>query len=261
MSGIELDAGGVEEIPNAGGVLRGLKLYLSRQAANLWRYLLEQVLFFTLGWVPTIVGIGLRGLFYRLILKMDGLAAIESGVRLRYASLIRLGQGSYLDQGVYLHACPSGISIGTNSIVMHGAVLHVYNFRNMPQSHITVGRDCLIGEYSVIRGQGGVTIGDRVYTSPFTQLLAVNHIYNDPDRSFTEQGITAVGITVEDDVWLGAGAIITDGVTVGKGAVVAAGAVVTKDVAPHSVVAGVPAREIKKITKEDSLLTGKKIYF
>ena len=113
---------------------------------------------------------------------------------------------------------------------MHGAVLHVYNFRDMPQSGITIGRDCLIGEYNVIRGQGGVQIGDRVYTSPFTQIIAVNHVFDDPTRPFVDQGITAQGIVIEDDVWLGAGAIITDGVCVGKGAVVAAGAVVTKDV-------------------------------
>jgi acetyltransferase-like isoleucine patch superfamily enzyme len=62
-----------------------------------------------------------------------------------------------------------------------------------------------------------------------------------------EQGITAAGIVIEDDVWLGAGAVITDGVRVGKGAVVAAGAVVTKDVPPHTVVGGVPARPIKTI--------------
>jgi len=99
----------------------------------------------------------------------------------------------------------------------------------------------------VIRGQGGVQIGDRVYTSPFTQIIAVNHVFDDPNRPFVDQGITAEGIVIEDDVWLGAGAIITDGVRVGKGAVVAAGAVVTKDVPPHTVVGGVPAKIIKDI--------------
>ena len=131
---------------------------------------------------------------------------------------------------------------------MHGAVLHVYNFRDMPHSGIRIGRDSLIGEYTVIRGQGGVTIGDRVYTSPLVQIVAVNHVFDDPERPFIEQGITAEGIVIEDDVWIGSGAVITDGVRVGKGAVVAAGAVVTKDVAPHTVVGGVPARVLKEIT-------------
>jgi acetyltransferase-like isoleucine patch superfamily enzyme len=178
---------------------------------------------------------------------MKGWAAIESGVRLRFANSIELHRGVYLDHGVYLHACPQGISIGENTIVMHGAVLHVYNFRGLPHAGIRIGRDSLIGEYSVIRGQGGVTIGDRVYTSPFTQVLAVNHVYEDPNRPFVDQGITAEGIIIEDDVWVGAGAIITDGVHIGQGAVVAAGAVVTRDVAPHTVVGGVPAKLIREI--------------
>lgn len=228
-------------------MLNSIRLYLDRQASSPFRYILEQTMFFLFGWIPTIIGVGLRGVFYHLILHMDGAAAIESRVRLRFAEHIKLGHGSYLDEGVYLHACPQGIEIGAGTIVMHGAVLHVYNFRNMPQSRIKIGKDSLIGEYSVIRGQGGVQIGDRVYTSPFTQIIAVNHVFDDPNRPFVEQGITAEGIVIEDDVWLGAGAIITDGVRVGKGAVVAAGAVVTKDVPPHTVVGGVPAKPIKSI--------------
>ncbi len=228
-------------------VLESLKLYISRQANTFGQYILEQTLFLILGWIPTIVGIGLRGFLYRLILKMDGMAAIDSGVRLRFAKNIKLGNGVYLDQGTYLHATPNGIEIGENSIVMHGAVLHVYNFRELPNSGIKIGKDSLVGEYSVIRGQGGVEIGDRVFTSPFTQIIAVNHVFNDPKRPFVDQGITAEGIVIEDDVWLGASAVITDGVRVGKGAIVAAGAVVTKDVPPYTVVGGVPAKVIKKI--------------
>lgn len=228
-------------------MLKTIRLYLDRQASSIFRYLYEQTFLLFLGWIPTIVGIGLRGLLYRFILQMDGLAAIENNVRLRFTNYIKLGRGVYIDHGSYLHACPQGIDIGAGTIVMHGAVLHVYNFRNLPHSGIKIGRDSLIGEYSVIRGQGGVHIGDRVYTSPFTQIIAVNHVFDDPNRPFVDQGITAEGIVIEDDVWLGAGAIITDGVTVGKGSVVAAGAVVTKNVAPHTVVGGVPAKPIKVI--------------
>lgn len=178
---------------------------------------------------------------------MDGFAAIENNVRIRFANYIKLGHGVYLDQGTYLHACPRGIEIGANTIVMHGAILHVYNFRDLPHSGIKIGRDSLIGEYTVIRGQGGVQIGDRVYTSPFTQIIAVNHIFADPNQPFIEQGITAEGIIIEDDVWLGSGAIVTDGVRIGMGAVIAAGAVVTDDVPAHTVVGGVPAKIIKPI--------------
>src|SRR5574341_372074 len=231
----------------AAGLVRQGRLYVSRQAASPARYVFEQGLQALIGWVPTIAGIGLRAIVYRLVLQMDGWAAIERSVRLRWASHIHLGRGSYLDEGVYVHACPEGVEIGAGTLVMHGAILHVYNFRNLPHAGIRIGRDSLIGEYTVIRGQGGVTIGDRVYTSPMTQIIAVNHVFDDPDRSFVEQGITAEGIVIEDDVWLGAAAIVTDGVRVGRGAVVAAGAVVTQDVPAHTVVGGVPARPIKTI--------------
>ncbi|MBN1178038.1 MAG: acyltransferase [Anaerolineae bacterium] len=235
-------------------------LYLNRQADGLGRYVLEQALQAAAGWVPTIVGMGVRALLYRAMLRMEGWAAIESGVRLRFASRIRLGHGAYLDQGVYIHACPDGVTIGPGTLVMHGAILHVYNFRNLPHAGIHIGRDSLVGEYTVIRGQGGVTLGDRVYTSPFVQIVAVDHVFDDPQRPFVEQGITARGIVIEDDVWIGSGAVITDGVRVGRGAVVAAGAVVTADVSPHTVVGGVPARVIRKIDGSTSVAKGE-IYF
>lgn len=225
----------------------GLHLYINRQASSWSRYVWEQTITGLFGWIPSLAGIGLRAGIYRTILRMDGVAAIENGVRLRFADHIRLGRNVYLDQGVYLHACPQGISIGANSLVMHGSILHVYNFRELPHAFIHIGQDSLIGELNVLRGQGGITIGDRVYTSPLVQLLAVNHVVNDPTRPMVDQGITAQGITVEDDVWIGAGAILTDGVTIGAGAVVAAGAVVTQDVPPHTVAGGVPARVLKTI--------------
>jgi acetyltransferase-like isoleucine patch superfamily enzyme len=225
----------------------GLGLYLSRQATSLGRYVWEQFIQAAFGWIPSIVGIGLRGIFYKLILNSDGLVAIERNVRLRFANLIHLGRGCYIDENVYIHACPAGVEIGANTFVMHGAVLHVYNFRNLPDSGIRIGRDSLIGEFTVIRGQGGVRIGDRVYTSPMTQLIAVNHVFDDPQIPFIQQGITAQGIVVEDDVWLGANAVVTDGVRIGKGAVIAAGAVVTQDVPAHTIVGGVPAKVIREI--------------
>jgi len=233
------------------GLLAGLRLYMARQASSVGRYGLEQLLFLLVGWIPTVVGIGIRALLYRLILKMDGIAAIENGVRLRFADQIQLGANAYIDQGVYLHASPQGIVIGADSYLMHGSILHVYNFRELPHAFIHIGKQSLIGERNVLRGQGGIMIGDRVYTAPMVQMLAVNHIYHDPTRPMIEQGITAQGITVEDDVWIGAGAIITDGVRIGQGAVIAAGAVVTKDVPAHTVAAGVPARMIKEIRKGD----------
>jgi acetyltransferase-like isoleucine patch superfamily enzyme len=222
-----------------------VQLYLSRQAASLRRYVWEQTLQFVAGSIPSIIGVGVRGLLYRTMLQMDGMAAIEDRVRLRWASHIRLGHGAYIDHGVYIHATPGGVTIGPGAFVMHNAILHVYNFRDLPHAGITIGARSLIGEGCVLRGQGGITIGDDVYLAPLVQILAVDHDYSDLNRPISEQPIITRGIVIDDDVWIGGGAIVLDGVHIGRHSIVAAGAVVTRDVPPYTVVGGIPARVIK----------------
>lgn len=90
-----------------------------------------------------------------------------------------------------------------------------------------------------------VTIGRNVQVGPNVSFETVSHglVY----VKGKGRGDTILPITVQDEVWIGAGAIITGGVTIGKGAVIAAGAVVTKDVKAMTVVGGVPAKLIKTI--------------
>ena len=226
-------------------LLNQLLYYVRAQSTSLPRYALEQTCFALLGGLPGLLGIGLRGLVYKLILNSQGMAAIEHGVRLAQAANIHLGRGVFIDSGVYLHACPDGIRIGEDSFIMHGSVLHVFNFRDLPHAGITLGRQCFIGEMNVIRGQGGVVLGDYVYTGSLVQILAVNHVFDDPHTPIKEQGITAQGITIGDDVWLASGVIVLDGVNIGRGSVVGAGAVVTKDLPPYSIAVGSPARVVR----------------
>jgi maltose O-acetyltransferase len=88
-------------------------------------------------------------------------------------------------------------------------------------------------------------IGRDVMMGPEVLIFDRGHAFSDPSRSIGEQGDTeSMPPEIGDGVWIGARAIILPGVTVGPGAVVGAGSVVTKDVAPHSVVAGNPAREV-----------------
>ncbi len=226
-------------------MIEQLRYYLAGQASNLPTYILEQFVLGTFGWMPTIVGVGLRALVYRLIMKLDGIPAIEAGVRIVHADNVRLGKGVYLDQGVYLHALPTGITIGDGTFVMHHTMLHVFNFRNLPHAGITIGDNCFIGEFNVVRGQGGVHIGNDVYTGPMVQIVAVNHVYDDPDRPIREQGITAQGIVIEDDVWIGAGVTVVDGVSIGRGSIIGAGSVVTTNIPPYNIAVGIPAKPVK----------------
>jgi len=179
-----------------------------------------------------------------------GWFARERGVRISGSDYIRIEEGAYLDQGVYLHGRPGGLHIGSRTRIMRGAVLHVYNFRDLPASGINIGADCVVGMGAIITGQGGVTIEDKVIIAPQVMILPVDHVHGDPSLSVREQGLEARGVRIKRGAWLGAGSIILDGVTVGENAVVGAGSVVSSDVAPHTVVAGNPARPIKSPERE-----------
>ncbi len=76
--------------------------------------------------------------------------------------------------------------------------------------------------------------------------ISENVIIRDSDNHSINGGVISKPVVIGDNVWIGMGAMILKGVTIGNGSVVAAGAVVTKDVPPNTVVAGVPAKEIRK---------------
>jgi acetyltransferase-like isoleucine patch superfamily enzyme len=226
--------------------------YVNGQAAGWVDYVVQGLVTTVLSGIPGLLGIALRSMGYRLIMRLEGIPAIESHVRVRHARNIRLGHAAYLDYGVYLHATPGGIQVGRNTCIMHNTELHVFNFRDLPHAFIDIGRDTFVGESVVVRGQGGVSIGNSVLIGPRAKILAVNHNFGDLSRPIIEQGITARGIVIEDGAWIGGGAVVLDGVRVGRGAVVGANAVVTRDVAPHTVVVGTPARVVKDLSADQA---------
>ena len=111
--------------------------------------------------------------------------------------------------------------------------------------------DVFIGDHTRIGLQntiiGPVTIGSHVNLAQGITVTALNHNFENAEKHIDEQGVSTTPVTIEDDVWIGANAVILPGVHIGNHCVVAAGAVVTKDVLPHSLVAGVPAKVIKQI--------------
>lgn len=106
----------------------------------------------------------------------------------------------------------------------------------------------LIITQNLVDDQAKIILGDRVSIAPRVMLLALSH----PNASAIRSSIDTSKhtITICNDVWVGAGAIILNGITIGEGAVVGAGSVVTKDVEPYTIVAGNPAKKIKDVNIE-----------
>lgn len=118
---------------------------------------------------------------------------------------------------------------------------------------ITVGDNVNLGHRPVmIASRSYIRIGNDVMFGPEVTIRGGNHridIVGQPMARITDADKRPEddpGVTIEDDVWVGTRAIILAGVTIGRGAVIAAGAVVTKSVAPYAIVAGNPARELRK---------------
>lgn len=104
---------------------------------------------------------------------------------------------------------------------------------------ISIGVNSIVGPNNVLLSQGGIRIGDNVNISGFSFIISQEHNILDPRLE-----TTLAEVVIEDYVWLATNVTVLPGVRIGRGAAVAAGAVVTKDVAPCTVVGGVPAKQI-----------------
>lgn len=111
--------------------------------------------------------------------------------------------------------------------------------------NISMGKNVFINACCCFQDQGGISVGDGAFIGHRVVLATLDHGFLPEDRGTNYPAPIRIG----RNVWIGAGATILRGVTVGDDAVVAAGAVVTKNVAPGTIVGGVPARFIKTVEK------------
>jgi maltose O-acetyltransferase len=139
----------------------------------------------------------------------------------------------------------AGIQIGSKTLIR--GTLHLRGGR-YAMRNLIIGHDCLIYPPSSIDCCAPVTIGNHVTFGPGVTIVTGTHELSDPCH---RAGVLLPRpVVIDDGAWLCLGAMILPGVTVGKGAVVAAGAIVTKDVPPHTLVGGNPARVIRLLETE-----------
>ena len=150
------------------------------------------------------------------------------------------GRGSKIYHSVRMDTPPyRRFSLGRHSVVESFCCI------NNAVGDVVIGDHTRIGIHNTIIGP--VTIGSHVNLAQGITVTALNHNFEETGKRIDQQGVSTNPVVIGDDVWIGANAVILPGVTLGNHCVIAAGAVVTKDVPPHSLVAGVPAKIIKTI--------------
>ncbi len=179
---------------------------------------LEELWLAAFAWIPTPVGIAMRLLAWRWLFKSCGSARFGTSLSLAGCRNMRIGNGVRLGRGCFVTA-------SDGELVLHDCVALSPN--------VHVGADA-----------GRIEIGAHTAVGPGTVIRAANHCIARQDVPIMHQGHVPGQIVIEEDVWIGANCVITPDVRIGRGAVVGAGAVVTRNVAPFSIVGGVPAKLI-----------------
>jgi acetyltransferase-like isoleucine patch superfamily enzyme len=182
--------------------------------------------------------------------KISPTAEIHESVELSGGGRLVIEDFAVVERNVTidLGASPAGrVDIGARVKLKQGAVVRAYN------GSVTIRSRASIGEYTVLAGHGGITIGAATIISGHCYVGASGHIFsgNVPIRF---QGERAQGIEVEGGVWMGAHVVVQDGVCIERGAVIGSGAVVTRSMPGSAICFGVPCRAIAHRPKMDSSL-------
>lgn len=168
-------------------------------------------------------------------------------LRARFYNLhpdISIGEGTCIERGAILRPISHW---GRGKIVIGKGCYIGCNTQLIPSGKgtIVIGNNSTINPGCYIYGAGGIHIGNDVRIGPCCKIVAVNHVFKDLETPICKQGVTLVGITIEDDCWIGASATILDGVVVRSGNVIGAGSVVNRSTSNNTVYAGVPAKPIR----------------
>lgn len=137
----------------------------------------------------------------------------------------------------------SELTIGSNVRIDRGVRLLAAN-----SAKVTLNDKVRVGLYTVFNGGDSITVGKGSLISGFVYLQTSMHGYKDKDTSVQDQGFEHAPVVLKEDTWLGTHVVVLPGVVLEKGVVVGSNAVVTKSAEAHTVIGGIPARELKRRT-------------
>jgi acetyltransferase-like isoleucine patch superfamily enzyme len=196
------------------------------------------------------LGFFLRQKTYKILFRKQGKGvAISTGVSLRQPGKIFLGDGCTIDESV--RASVGGkknaeMRIGKNVFIGSGTILNVRDGSIEISDFTSVGSHCRIATMSHIE------IGRYVVIAAYSYIGGGNYRTERTDIPMALQGPESHrGVTIGDDVWIGAHTTVSDGVTIGKGAIIGAMSFVNKDIPDYSVAYGCPAKVHKKRKNTD----------
>lgn len=204
---------------------------------NMVKYELIITLF---SWVPGALGLLLRSKFYPLILGSVGRGvAIGANVAIRHPHKIHLGDNVVIDDNCVLDAkgeTNKGIEIHDGVFIGRGTIVTCHNGDIILEENVNIGFNCVISSLSKI------VVKKNHLMAAFCYLVGGDHDSDRTDIPVLFQGRSSKGITIDENVWLGAGVAVLDGVTIGRDSIIGAGAVVNKDVPEFAIAAGLPAK-------------------
>jgi acetyltransferase-like isoleucine patch superfamily enzyme len=152
----------------------------------------------------------------------------------------KIGKNVIFEEGVLVFH-PENITIGENVYIGHNTILKGY-YKN----EMTIGDHTWIGQGCFFHSAGGISIGEAVGIGPMVKILTSVHKEDDIYKPIIFNDMVFEKVIIKEGCDIGMGSIILPGVKIGKGAIIGAGSVVTKDVDSYTVVAGNPAKILRK---------------
>lgn len=189
----------------------------------------------------------LRGYRIKYFLgSSTGLVFLGRRCRIKHKSLIHFGRTINIGDNVQINGLSKeGLRIGNNVSILSNTIIEGTGVIRNLGIGMEIGNNVGIAQNCFIQVRGKVIIGNDVIFGPNVSVFSENHNFLDTEKPIRDQGETRIGVIIENGVWIGSGAIILDGVTVGNNSIIASGSVVNKNVAPYSIVGGIPAKFIK----------------